>query len=442
MGGCRRHHLRAGGHRAAAPHPSGLRGSVRQALRGLTTRGRAFVAAGITASLCALLLGQKDLLRVGILLVALPLVAALVVGRTRLRLQVRRSLTPVQVPVGTPGDGRACPAATRAGCRPGCCCSRTGFLMYWGTGRGSWSTGSARTGAVPSTIRSSRDVRGLFQVGPLMLTVADPFGLVETSRTFTAQPAPAGHAAGLPAARASGSAPTGPAPGENRPRAIAAGRRGGRHRPRVPRRRRPAPGALALDRAARLADGAPGGAALAEPVRDVPGRADHLAPRVTARRPASSGRSARPPRSARTVIRRGYVDHPAGRSDHAVRDHPPYVGRGPPAADPTAAADRVRDRRGAQVRRDRPAADRRPAGPGTEPGDRDRRRRASSDDISALNRWRTNQATGFALLIDAASWAYGAEATARQAGPAARADRRHRARAAPERLAGRAGPAR
>ena len=29
------------------------------------------------------------------------------------------------------------------------------------------------------------DVRGLFQVGPLMLTVADPFGLVETSRTFT-----------------------------------------------------------------------------------------------------------------------------------------------------------------------------------------------------------------------------------------------------------------
>ena len=47
---------------------------MRQALRGLTTRGRAFVAAGITASLCALLLGQKDLLRVGILLVALPVV--------------------------------------------------------------------------------------------------------------------------------------------------------------------------------------------------------------------------------------------------------------------------------------------------------------------------------------------------------------------------------
>jgi uncharacterized protein (DUF58 family) len=74
---------------------------MRQALRGLTTRGRAFVAAGITASLCALLLGQKDLLRVGILLVALPVVAALVVGRTRLRLQVRRSLAPDQVPVGT-----------------------------------------------------------------------------------------------------------------------------------------------------------------------------------------------------------------------------------------------------------------------------------------------------------------------------------------------------
>jgi uncharacterized protein (DUF58 family) len=35
----------------------------------------------------------------------------------------------------------------------------------------------------------------------------------------------------------------------------------------------------------------------------------------------------------------------------------------------------------------------------------------SSDDIISLNRWRTSQATGVALLLDAASWAVGVEAT-------------------------------
>ena len=31
----------------------------------------------------------------------------------------------------------------------------------------------------------------------------------------------------------------------------------------------------------------------------------------------------------------------------------------------------------------------------------------TSSDIGALNRWRTNQATGIALLMDAATWTYG-----------------------------------
>ena len=39
----------------------------------------------------------------------------------------------------------------------------------------------------------------------------------------------------------------------------------------------------------------------------------------------------------------------------------------------------------------------------------------STDDVIALNRWRTSQATGVALLLDAASWAVGAEATEKAA---------------------------
>ena len=65
----------------------------------------------------------------------------------------------------------------------------------------------------------------------------------------------------------------------------------------------------------------------------------------------------------------------------------------------------------------------------------------SSEDITSLNRWRTSQATGVALLLDAASWAVGAEATEKAARLTA-ADRRHRERTAPQRLAGRQSPAR
>ena len=50
---------------------------MRAALSGLTTRGRALLAAGVTASALALLFGQRDVLRVGVLVITLPLLAAL-----------------------------------------------------------------------------------------------------------------------------------------------------------------------------------------------------------------------------------------------------------------------------------------------------------------------------------------------------------------------------
>ena len=59
---------------------------MREALSGLTVRGRAFVAAGVTAIVCAVVLGQPSLSRVGVLVLALPLVSAFFIGRSRYRL--------------------------------------------------------------------------------------------------------------------------------------------------------------------------------------------------------------------------------------------------------------------------------------------------------------------------------------------------------------------
>ena len=67
---------------------------MRAALSTLTTRGRAFLSAGITASVCAIVLGQKDLLRVGLLLIALPVITALVANRARYLLSCSREVTP------------------------------------------------------------------------------------------------------------------------------------------------------------------------------------------------------------------------------------------------------------------------------------------------------------------------------------------------------------
>ena len=73
---------------------------MRSALSTLTTRGRAFLSAGITAAVCAIVLGQKDLLRVGLLLIALPVITALVANRVRYLLSCSREVAPNRVQAG------------------------------------------------------------------------------------------------------------------------------------------------------------------------------------------------------------------------------------------------------------------------------------------------------------------------------------------------------
>ena len=68
----------------------------------LTTRGQAFVAAGTTLVLCGWGLGFPDISRVGVLLVVLPLVAALVLRRQQASITVERHLDPPRVSVDQP----------------------------------------------------------------------------------------------------------------------------------------------------------------------------------------------------------------------------------------------------------------------------------------------------------------------------------------------------
>jgi uncharacterized protein (DUF58 family) len=157
---------------------------MRAALSALTTRGRCLLAAGVAAALCALVLGEKDLLRVACFLVALPLIAAATVVRTRFRLRCSRQVVPPRVPVGAPAE--VVLELENVSYLP------TGLLLleddlpYTLGGRPRFMLDRIRPGTprrVRYPVRS--DVRGLYRVGPLRLRLTDPFGLVELTRSFT-----------------------------------------------------------------------------------------------------------------------------------------------------------------------------------------------------------------------------------------------------------------
>ncbi|MEU6021499.1 DUF58 domain-containing protein [Micromonospora sp. NPDC047134] len=156
---------------------------MRDGLRGLTTRGRSFLAAAVAAAISAGILGEKDLLRVAVLLAVLPLLAALYVGRSRYKLACHRSLEPHRMPVGA--NARVVLRLQNMSRLP------TGTLLL--EDRLPYALGSRprvvleRLGAhqassVAYTVRA--DVRGRYEVGPLMVRMTDPFGLCELTRAF------------------------------------------------------------------------------------------------------------------------------------------------------------------------------------------------------------------------------------------------------------------
>jgi uncharacterized protein (DUF58 family) len=156
---------------------------VRAGLRGLTTRGRSFLAAAVAAAVSAVILGEKDLLRVALLLAILPFLAAAYVGRSRYKLACNRSLDPHRVPVGA--NSRVVLRLQNLSRLP------TGTLLL--EDRLPYALGSRprvvleRLGAhqassVAYTVRA--DVRGRYDVGPLVVRMTDPFGLCELTRSF------------------------------------------------------------------------------------------------------------------------------------------------------------------------------------------------------------------------------------------------------------------
>lgn len=149
----------------------------------LTDRARALLAAGALLAVAGALLGFVDLVRLGLLLLALPLVAAVVGFAQRPALSVSRTVTPSPVPAGATAD--VITTLTQTGRRG------TAWTIVEDTvtpaGPDALAPAYHPRFDVPPLApgqgvnlhhRVTPQWRGTHRLGPLTAQVTDPFGLV------------------------------------------------------------------------------------------------------------------------------------------------------------------------------------------------------------------------------------------------------------------------
>src|SRR5580700_10214929 len=159
---------------------------MRARLAGLTTRGKSFLAAGVAAGAFGLGLGERALLSIGIVLIALPLLAALATSRARYRIRSARQISPPRVPAGqTAAVSLRLENISRL---------PTGLLLAEDTLPYSLGTRPRfvlerieQGGWRELTYPIQSGSRGKYTIGPLQVRVADAFGLVELTRAFAAR---------------------------------------------------------------------------------------------------------------------------------------------------------------------------------------------------------------------------------------------------------------
>jgi len=157
---------------------------VRRLLSALTVRGRSFVAAGLAAAVCGLLIPEPDLLRIGCLLMALPLLSAFGAGRARYRLSCVRLLAPPRLAAGQIAEVTI-QLANVSRLRTGLLLCQDTVPLALGSRPRFVLQGIAGGGSREFKYQLGSDTRGKYTIGPLQVRVADSFGLVSISRAFS-----------------------------------------------------------------------------------------------------------------------------------------------------------------------------------------------------------------------------------------------------------------
>lgn len=158
-------------HRASARSAHSRRDRLR-----LTNRGRVFVILGVALAVAGLTLGYGDITRVGVFLIALPLLAWVIAASHPTRLQLTRKITPTQL---NPDDTAVVRTVFR---------NTAGRSTRLGTAQDRVDPGfgdrprytltsipTRGSATVEYQLRSH--VRGRHVLGPVIITHPDPFGM-------------------------------------------------------------------------------------------------------------------------------------------------------------------------------------------------------------------------------------------------------------------------
>jgi uncharacterized protein (DUF58 family) len=164
--------------------PGALRTAARSLPAGLTVRGRAFLSSGVASGVCGMVLGDSALIRIAVLLIALPLVAMATIAGSRYRISCQRSLDPARVTAGSVAQIRLRLENTAR--LPSAPLLVEDQVPYAFGARPRFILRRIQPGAARTVIyRVRSDNRGRFPIGPLSLHSADPLGLFEVTRSFS-----------------------------------------------------------------------------------------------------------------------------------------------------------------------------------------------------------------------------------------------------------------
>ncbi|MQA61099.1 MAG: DUF58 domain-containing protein [Actinophytocola sp.] len=150
-------------------------------LSGLTTRGRCLLAAGVAAAICAWALNERDLLRVAVFVVALPLLVVAFLSISKVRIGAGRQLLPDRVPAGTEATVQL--ELWRTGHLPaGEVLLEDGVAYALGARPRFVVERLPHDHRVPLRYPVRPVMRGIQHIGPLRARVTDPFGVCEFER--------------------------------------------------------------------------------------------------------------------------------------------------------------------------------------------------------------------------------------------------------------------
>lgn len=152
-------------------------------MRTLTNRGKVLVALGLACAVAGWALGESSGLALGVLLLLLPVSGAISVRRSRFVLGSSRTVTPTQFPVGAEAE---VVLTIENGSR-----LASGVLLLQDTVPDSLSEATrVLLDRVPPNAKRSEHYqilgrqRGRARIGPLAVTVTDPFGTAILTRQF------------------------------------------------------------------------------------------------------------------------------------------------------------------------------------------------------------------------------------------------------------------